>query len=57
MHCSLTVLALILLYGGHCFSVVLCNTIDTTRYRNTKVGIDTQKFGIEVSEYVAQSVS
>jgi len=23
MHCSLTVLALILLYGGHCFSVWL----------------------------------
>jgi len=31
------------------FGLELCNSIDTTWYRNTKVGITTQNFGIEVS--------
>jgi len=30
-------------------SLVLYNTINTTQYRNTKVGIDIQNFGIKVS--------
>ena len=34
----------------HVFKLVLCNTIDITRYRNTKVGIDTQTLGIEYAE-------
>lgn len=36
-------------FNGIYIRLELCNTIDTTSYRNAKVDIDTQNFDIEVS--------